>query len=174
MENLLLWVKSQMQNNVINPQILEVSGLIKEATDLLRLQAHSKKICIHFKIGNPVYIYADKDMISLVVRNLLSNAIKFTPPQGNIHIGIIQKDSTVEIFVKDTGIGMEPKVVKQLFENNYYTTKGTANETGTGIGLMLCIDFLNKNGGNINVSSEVGQGSTFAFTLPRKMRLYEV
>jgi len=169
MENLLLWVKNQMQINVINPQILEVSELIKEATDLLRLQAHSKQISIHFRIDNPVYIYADKDMISLVIRNLLSNAIKFTPLQGNIYIGINEKGFMVEIFVKDTGIGMEPKVVMQLFENNFYSTKGTANETGTGIGLMLCKDFLTKNGGNIHVSSEVGQGSTFAFTLPRKM-----
>jgi signal transduction histidine kinase len=169
MENLLLWVKNQMQINVINPQILDVSELIKEGTDLLRLQAHSKQICVHSRIDNPVYIYADKDMISLVIRNLLSNAIKFTPLQGNIHIGIIEKGFMVEIFVKDNGIGMEPKAVMQLFENNFYTTKGTANETGTGIGLMLCKDFLTKNGGNINVSSEVGQGSTFSFTLPRKM-----
>ena len=167
MENLLLWAKSQMQINVIHPQLLEVSELIKEASDLLRLQAHSKQIYVNFKTENPIYIYADKDMISLVVRNLLSNAIKFTPPKGSIQIGALEKGPLVEIFVKDTGMGMKPEVINQLFRNNYFTTKGTADESGTGIGLMLCKDFLNKNGGNIHVSSEVGKGSIFSFTLPR-------
>src|ERR1700730_1404121 len=169
MENLLLWVNSQMQINVTNPQILEVSELIKEAMELLRLQADTKKISVEFEVDNFVYIYVDRDMISLVIRNLLSNAIKFTPLNGRIEIGIIEKLSLVEIFVKDTGIGMEPNIVKQLFGNNYYSTTGTANETGTGLGLMLCNDFITKNGGNLQVSSEVGKGSTFSFILPRKM-----
>lgn len=169
MENLLIWVKSQMNINVMHPQILEVSELVKEATDLLRLQAHSKNITVQFRDEHPVYIFADRDMISLVIRNLLSNAIKFTPQQGNINIWLIENGNLVEIFVKDTGIGMEQKVLTRLFENNYYTTKGTANETGTGLGLMLCKDFLTKNGGTLTVCSKPGQGSTFSFTLPRKI-----
>jgi two-component system sensor histidine kinase/response regulator len=169
MENLLIWVKSQMQINVMNPQLLEVPELIREATDLLRLQAHSKEISVDFSFEHPVYIYADKEMISLVIRNLLSNAIKFTPSKGNIRIGIIEKASEVEIFVKDTGVGMEQKVVEHLFGNSYYSTKGTANETGTGLGLMLCKDFLSMNGGRIHVCSERGKGSTFSFSLTRKM-----
>jgi signal transduction histidine kinase len=169
MENLLLWVKSQMQIHALNPQILEVSSMVKEATDLLRLQAFSKQIIVESKIDNPIYIYADKDMVSLVLRNLLSNAIKFTGQGGNIKIGTIVKTSVVDIFVKDTGTGMDEQVVKQLFENNFYTTKGTANETGTGIGLMLCKDFLSKNGGTMQISSEPGIGSTFSFSLPRRM-----
>ncbi len=167
MENLLLWAKSQMQVNVVNPQLLEVSELIKESTDLLRLQAHSKHITVQYKPGQPIYIYADKDMISLVIRNLLSNAIKFTPPKGKIQVGTLEKGSQVEIFIKDTGTGMNADVVKQLFQNNYYTTKGTADETGTGIGLMLCKDFLTRNGGSIQVTSAPGKGSRFSFTLPR-------
>jgi len=102
-----------------------------------------------------------------VIRNLLSNAIKFTPPKGKIQVGTLEKGSLVEIFIKDTGTGMPADVVNQLFENNYYTTKGTADETGTGIGLMLCKDFLSRNGGNIQVSSAPGKGSRFSFTLPR-------
>jgi signal transduction histidine kinase len=169
MENLLLWVKSQMRINVLHPQILEVSELVKEATDLLRLQADAKQISVVFRNDNPVYIYADRDMISLVIRNLVSNAIKFTPLKGRVEIDIIEKLSLVELFVKDNGVGMEPQVVKQLFNNNYYSTTGTANETGTGLGLMLCNDFITRNGGSIQVCSEVGKGSTFSFILPRKM-----
>jgi two-component system, sensor histidine kinase and response regulator len=170
MENLLLWVKSQMQANVVNPQILEVTQLIQEATDLLRLQAHAKGIRIQFEKTEALYIYGDKDMISLVIRNLLSNAIKFTPQEGSIEIDVQEHLAGVEIMVKDSGVGMEPDVVRNLFKNNYYSTKGTANETGTGIGLMLCKDFISRNGGQIHVTSEPGKGSIFAISLPRKMR----
>jgi len=169
MENLLQWVKNQMQINVMHPQILEISEMVKEAADLLRLQADSKQITICFEKENPVYIYADRDMISLVIRNLLSNAIKFTPCSGKVQIEIVEKLSLVELSVKDTGVGMEPGVVKQLFENKYYSTQGTANETGTGLGLMLCNDFVTRNGGSLKVRSEVGKGSIFSFVLPRKM-----
>lgn len=169
MENLLQWVKSQMQVTVLNPQMIEITALVKEAADLLRLQADSKQIAIRFSNELPVYIYADRDMISLVIRNLLSNAIKFTPVHGWIEIGVIEKLSVVELYVKDSGVGMEPHVVRQLFENKYYSTQGTANETGTGLGLMLCNDFISRNGGTIQVQSEVGKGSVFSFVLPRKL-----
>ncbi|HYJ39131.1 MAG TPA: HAMP domain-containing sensor histidine kinase, partial [Chitinophagaceae bacterium] len=169
MENLLHWVKSQMQKTVVQPQIVELAELVREASDLLRLQADSKQIAIGFNHADAVYIYADRDMISLVIRNLLSNGIKFTPVNGKVEIGIIEKVSLVELYIKDTGVGMEPLVMKQLFENKYYSTQGTANETGTGLGLMLCNDFITKNGGNIQVQSEIGKGSVFSFVLPRKM-----
>jgi signal transduction histidine kinase len=169
MENLLQWVKNQMQVNVMHPQIIEVAALVNEAVDVLRLQADSKQISVQFKKNNPVYIYADRDMISLVIRNLLSNAIKFTPLNGSVEIGIHEKLSIVELSVKDNGVGIETHVVSQLFENKYYTTQGTANETGTGLGLMLCNDFITRNGGTIQVKSEVGKGSVFSFALPRKM-----
>ena len=169
MENLLQWVKSQMKVNVMHRQDLELSAMVQDAVDLLRLQADSKQIIIEFKNDDPVHIYADRDMISLVIRNLISNAIKFTPYNGKVEIGIIEKLSLVELYVKDTGVGMEPHVISQLFENKYYSTQGTANETGTGLGLMLCNDFITRNGGNIQVRSEVGKGSVFSFVLPRKM-----
>ena len=169
MENLLQWVKSQMKVNVMHRQDLELSAMVQDAVDLLRLQADSKQIIIEFKNDDPVHIYADRDMISLVIRNLISNAIKFTPYNGKVEIGIIEKLSLVELYVKDTGVGMEPHVISQLFENKYYSTQGTANETGTGLGLMLCNDFITRNGGNIHVRSEVGKGSVFSFVLPRKM-----
>lgn len=166
MENLLQWAKSQMQGNTINPQLLDVSQLIKQTSQLLRLQADSKKVKVKYDSEKPVYIFADKDMIDLVLRNLLSNAIKFTPPEGEVRLGATQTSSCVEIFVEDTGTGISPENIDKLFGNNFFTTKGTANETGTGLGLVLCREFLQKNGGDISVESKPGKGSCFTFTLP--------
>ncbi len=166
MENLLQWAKSQMQAHSLKPQTLDVSELISEVIQLLRLQADSKKVYLESRIDQPVYIYADKDMVNLVLRNLLSNAIKFTPENGYVFLGANRASSFVEIFVQDTGMGMTEETLQQINANNYFTTKGTANEAGTGLGLMLCKEFLAKNGGRMFVESETGKGSIFSFTLP--------
>jgi two-component system, sensor histidine kinase and response regulator len=167
MENLLQWAKSQMQANDIKPQTLDVSHMISETMKLYRLQAEAKKVYIESKIPNPVYIYADKDMVNLVLRNLVSNAIKFTPSNGQVCVEAHEThDSFVEVCVKDNGKGMTREVLQKINENNFYTTKGTANESGTGLGLMLCKEFLAKNGGRMHVESKPGKGSVFSFTLP--------
>jgi len=166
MENLLLWAKSQMQGDSINPQLLDVSELIKETSQLLRLQAESKQVYLKYNEDKPVYIFADKDMINLVLRNLLSNAIKFTPAEGEVELGAAQTQSCVEVFVKDSGTGISPENINKLFDNSFFSTKGTVNEAGTGLGLVLCKEFLSKNGGQIFVESEPGKGSLFKFTLP--------
>lgn len=167
MENLLQWAKSQMQGNHINMQVIDIAEMIVSVQKLMRLQAENKKVYLSAKATSPVYIYADKDMINLVLRNLLSNAIKFTPENGEVFITATVKNDTVEVAVKDTGLGISQENIKQLFSDAYFTTKGTANETGTGLGLMLCKEFLIKNGGDINVESEPGKGSCFSFTLPK-------
>ena len=97
----------------------------------------------------------------------VSNAIKFTPEKGEVSLGVNIKNEIVEVFVKDSGMGISKENINQLFGGNYFTTKGTANETGTGLGLMLCKEFLHKNGGEIYVQSEEGKGSVFSFTLPK-------
>lgn len=167
MENLLQWAKSQMQGDTINQQLIDVSDLMNDVKHMLRLQAENKKIYVNTKADKPIYIYADKDMMNLVLLNLLSNAIKFTPQNGEVFISALVKDENVEVQVHDTGKGISSDNLKKLFGNNYFTTKGTANESGTGLGLMLCKEFLNKNGGEIFVESEEGKGSTFSFTLPK-------
>ncbi len=166
MENLLQWAKSQMQADAVRPQMLNVSELINEVMQLLRLQAESKRVYLENKADAPVYIYADKDMVNLVLRNLLSNAIKFTPEEGKVFVGANAAESFVEVFVQDTGTGMNEDTMKQINANNYFSTKGTANEAGTGLGLMLCKEFLAKNGGRMFVESELGRGTVFSFTLP--------
>jgi two-component system, sensor histidine kinase and response regulator len=169
MENLLQWAKTQMEGSNINPQKVDVSKMIIETQNLLRLQAESKAIFLNAKAEPDTFIYADKDMITLVLRNLLSNAIKFTPKEGEIQVGAIVKENMVEVYVKDSGIGISKENIGKLFGGNYYTTNGTANESGTGLGLMLCKEFLTKNGGDIRVESEEGKGSKFIFNIPTSM-----
>ncbi|MFL5741402.1 MAG: sensor histidine kinase [Flavisolibacter sp.] len=167
MENLLQWSKTQMQAASIRPEELDLSKMITDVLQLLRLQAEAKQIYIESKNSTPVYVLADRDMVNLVLRNILSNAIKFTPQQGMIEIGVNQTGSFVEVYVQDSGTGITKEALQKINENNFYSTKGTASESGTGLGLMLCKEFLAKNGGQMHIESEIGKGSIFSFTLPR-------
>lgn len=167
MENLLQWAKSQMQSAEAHPQPVDLSALIKDVLHLLHLQMETKKVYVENKINAPVYVYADKDMVNLVLRNLVSNAIKFTGETGTVYIDANEVDAYVEVLVEDTGVGIDAEALEKINQSNYYTTKGTANESGTGLGLMLCKEFLARNGGKMYVESEPGKGSTFSFTLPR-------
>ncbi len=167
MENLLQWAKSQMKNSPVQPEVLDIQGMIEDVMQLLRLQASNKQIYLQTRIEQPLYCYADREMVNLVLRNLVSNAIKFTPEKGTVMIGAAEKMPYVEIFVQDTGVGINAEDVQRLFGDLYFTTKGTNSETGTGLGLKLCKEFLEKNGGRISVKSQPGKGSTFSFTLPR-------
>lgn len=166
MENLLQWAKSQMQSHTVKPQLINISDIIDEVMHLLHLQAEAKRITITKRSEGPVYAWADYDMINLVIRNLVSNAIKFTPQGGHICIGSNEQPSFAEIYVKDSGKGMSSRDVKKINAHEFFTTNGTAQEQGTGLGLMLCKEFLAKNDGCLRIESEPGRGSTFSFTLP--------
>ncbi len=166
MENLLQWAKFQMQSDVIRLEKLDIGAQVNEAVQLLHLQSEAKKISVETKIGFPVYACADRNIISLVLRNLLSNAIKFTPENGHIIIGAYESSSCVEVSVQDTGRGISKEEMKKINKRNFYTTHGTNDEGGTGLGLMLCKEFLAKNEGYMVIESEPGVGSTFSFTLP--------
>jgi two-component system sensor histidine kinase/response regulator len=133
----------------------------------LRLQAEAKQIYIDYKGKADILAVADKEMINLVLRNLLSNAIKFTPQQGVIEIGVNEHAAFIEVYVQDSGTGISKDALQKINENNFFTTKGTASESGTGLGLMLCKEFLAKNGGQMQIESEPGKGSIFSFTLPK-------
>jgi two-component system sensor histidine kinase/response regulator len=165
-ENLLQWAKCQMQENTVRPQKLDLVKLINETVHLLHLQAEAKRITLEQKMELPVFAFADRDMIWLVIRNLLSNAIKFTPENGHIIIGAYESSSCVEVYVQDSGQGIAREDLVKINKSIFYTTKGTQDENGTGLGLMLCKEFLAKNEGNMMIESEVGKGSTFSFTLP--------
>jgi len=165
MENLLQWAKSQMQANTMFPQRFDIAETYNEVIHALRLSAKAKGIETRSNFSKPIYVYADRDMINLVLRNLISNAIKFTPEKGKISVCAVEQANSIEISVQDTGIGISKENLDRLFKE-FYTSNGTSNESGTGLGLMLCKEFLVKNDGSIAVKSEEGKGSTFTFTLP--------
>lgn len=167
MENLLQWSKTQMNSDAVRPEELDISKMVSDVLQLLRLQAEAKQIYIESRDYQPIYVVADKDMVSLVLRNLLSNAIKFTPAQGSIEVGLNDAGAFVEIYVQDSGTGISREDLKKINANNFYSTKGTSSESGTGLGLMLCKEFLARNGGRMHIESEIGKGSVFSFTLPR-------
>jgi len=168
MDNMLAWAKSQMQGHQINKKEIDLAKIIDEVIHLLRLPAETKQIVINRETEGPVIVLADKEMIHLVLRNLISNAIKFTPQCGSITVGATESGLFAEVFVQDTGTGISPEALKKINSNSFYTTKGTSSESGTGLGLMLCREFLQKNGGRMHIESGLGSGSLFSFTLPKE------
>jgi two-component system sensor histidine kinase/response regulator len=166
MENLLHWVKSQMNAANISPSELNMEEITDEAIHVHQLQASTKKIFIIREMDESLSVFADRDMVTLVLRNLLSNAIKFTPEKGKIIIRVNNETPFCRVSVIDNGIGMDQEGLARIQDNSYYSTNGTAKESGTGLGLMLCRDFLSKNGGTLMIESEPGHGSVFSFTLP--------
>ncbi|MEQ1676230.1 MAG: HAMP domain-containing sensor histidine kinase [Chitinophagaceae bacterium] len=165
MDNLLHWAKVQMQKRSVYPQKVDINRSIYEVLQLLHLQAKAKQITIVDDTPPDVFSNVDKDMISLVLRNLISNAIKFTPEKGTITIGVYEHHSFIEVYVKDTGDGITTEALEKINNRNFYTTKGTASESGTGLGLMLCKEFLECNGSQLHIETEQGTGSTFSFSL---------
>ncbi len=118
------------------------------------------------------FVFADPNMLMTILRNLLSNAIKFTLSNKNIYVSVIGTEIDVLICVKDEGVGIKSENVEKLFKvNDFSTTFGTSGEKGTGLGLLLCQDFVNKHGGKIWVESEVEKGSAFKFTLPEQTEI---
>jgi len=167
MDNLLQWSKAQMQSNAVYPQRVDIGNSIQETLQLLNRQSETKRIKIESESKEGVFGFMDKDMLSLVLRNLISNAIKFTPEKGTIKIGVHENCTIVEVFVQDTGTGISPEALKKINSNDFYSTKGTANESGTGLGLKLCKEFMVRNGGQLYIESKPGKGSIFSFSLPK-------
>jgi two-component system sensor histidine kinase/response regulator len=166
MENLLVWARSQMRADSVKPQPIDLAAIIEEVSRLLRLQAEAKHIRVTVCGDNPVIAFADKDMVNLIVRNLLSNAIKYTPEKGRIKIAAQRNPLGVELSVQDSGTGIEPEALEKIKGNIFYSTKGTSGESGTGLGLMLCREFAVRNGGELLIESQPGNGSIFTVKLP--------
>lgn len=167
LENLLEWSRSQTGNIEFKPERFDLSAVLQQNKELLQAQAQNKKITLESDYADTLTVNAHKHSVNTVVRNLVSNAIKFTPEGGTITLGMKQSANQVIVSIKDNGVGMPPEVIQKLFRiDTKHTTKGTADEKGTGLGLILCKEFIEKNGGKIWVESEVGKGSVFSFTLP--------
>ncbi len=167
LENLLQWSRTQSNRISIQPENIHLDQLIEHNLSLLNQNAANKKITLeHKSYGNQI-AYADENMIYTVLRNLISNAIKFTHPEGRILVISKGHADTVEVSVTDNGVGMRQEDVDNLFRIDvYHSTMGTQREKGTGLGLILCHEFMQKNQGKLFVKSELGKGSTFTFELP--------
>jgi PAS domain S-box-containing protein len=167
LEDILMWTKSQSGKIPFNPQQLSFSDICKDTLEILNPNAKAKNITINYSAIKHINVFADIDILKTVLRNLVSNAIKFTNKEGTININATQTDSNVTISVSDNGVGIAPDDLTKLFNiSEFITTIGTAKETGTGLGLLLCKKLIEMHGGEIWVKSEVGKGSEFKFTLP--------
>ena len=167
LENLLAWARLQRGLVEYRPEVIALAPLVNEIVGLFAANAGQKAITLTQAIPAAVMVSADSAMLNTILRNLLSNALKFTPAGGRITLAARLAAPDVEIAVTDTGCGMTPEVLAQLFRiDSHHTTKGTAGETGTGLGLLLCHDLVRKHGGRLWGESAVGVGTTFRFTLP--------
>ena len=167
LDNLLNWAKSQTGQLNYNPEKTLLSNIILETIAINKLHAQTKNITLNYFSSDEMKVYADENMLRTVFRNLISNAIKFTNIDGNINVLTILKHDHVEITVSDDGIGMNEEKRNALFKIiSNTTTLGTANENGSGLGLVLCKEFVKKNGGEIWAESEEEKGSNFKFTVP--------
>ena len=167
LENLLTWARIQQGTIEFRPQTLNIGHLCRYTIEVLKPTAHQKQITLTSDLPGEALVLADMNMVETIVRNLVSNAIKFTPAGGNITISMKHAQHAVTIAITDTGIGIESDVLPKLFDiDRKYHRAGTAHEKGTGLGLILCKEFVERHGGTIQVKSELNHGSTFSFTLP--------
>ena len=172
-ENLLLWSKNQTKGNNFTPEWLSLNKQITESLILAESAIQNKELEVSFKQKQIINIFTDRNMIDLVLRNLISNAIKFTHKKGKISVTISENDQEILTSITDTGIGISENKLATLFEiNKPKNTLGTENEQGTGLGLILCKDFIENLGGKIWVESTLGIGSTFTFSLPQSKTGY--
>jgi signal transduction histidine kinase len=168
LENLLIWAKSQTHGIEFNPEIIDLSISVIDVINLLKQQAETKHIKLFTEIKYGTIVIADTNMLQTILRNLISNGIKFTNEKGKIVISANSGNKFIEISVKDNGIGMTEETKNRLFNlGNSVSKNGTAGEKGTGLGLLLCKEFIDKHNCRISVESEIGNGTTFKFTLPK-------
>jgi signal transduction histidine kinase len=167
LENLLLWANSQSEEIKFEQKSLLLESLIKQSINVVEQSANQKNIALNYFIEKKINVFVDEEMIGTILRNLLSNAIKFTHVNGNVNIKVDCNDKFAQISISDSGIGMNKEVINNLFRLDKKTsTLGTENEKGSGLGLILCKEFVEKHGGKIWAKSEPDMGSTFSFTIP--------
>jgi two-component system, sensor histidine kinase and response regulator len=165
--NLLHWARSQDGSLKIEPEKILLTKAVLTAIRPLEALAKEKSIVIENKVAEGSEVNADLFMLTTILRNLVSNAIKFTIPGGKISIGSKRTGGFETIHVKDTGTGMDAEVIKKLFRlEEGFSTAGTSGEAGSGLGLILCKEFIEKNGGTLTIQSQPNKGSNFIFTIP--------
>jgi two-component system, sensor histidine kinase and response regulator len=168
MENLLDWSRSQTGNIQFVQEAVGLHGVVRENFALLALCAQQKQVALRNEVPEDVAVWADARSVSTIMRNLVSNALKYSATGGVVTVRATPGPAQVEWSVADGGVGMPAQTLAELFRPDVYaTTRGTANEAGTGLGLKLCKQFAERNNGVIRVASEEGKGTTVTVTLPR-------
>lgn len=169
LEKMLEWAMSQSDHIPFNPQTLELSTVISDSTSYAAYQANQKQIKIKTETQTDLSIFADENMLTSLLRNLISNAIKFTPDNGEIRIKAENLTEKIKISIKDNGVGMSAENIEKLFRTDAKVqTVGTKEEKGTGLGLLICKEFVDKHQGEIWVESELGNGSEFIMIFPKR------
>lgn len=167
-ENLLLWASSQQNSISINKKNLNIKKLVNETLNALTSTAEKKKITININISEKLLVFADEFTMKIIITNLVSNAIKFTHENGIITIDAMQTGDLTEIHISDNGVGIPPETIPKLFMvDQNISSLGTNNEKGTGLGLVLCKEFIEKNGGSIAVKSTLEMGTKFMLKIPQ-------
>ena len=167
LENLLIWSHNQRQKPTLKAEEINVHTICNQTIQLFSSMASQKHIQLQNAISSESTCFADKEMISTVIRNLVGNAIKFTNNNGSIAIKAVQEDEVLVVSVSDTGVGMNSETLENLFHPGpSLSTEGTEGETGNGLGLLVCKEFVEKNNGKLWVESEPGKGTIFYFSLP--------
>ncbi|HLO57335.1 MAG TPA: ATP-binding protein [Bacteroidales bacterium] len=171
LSNLLEWSRLQRRTFEVKPEMVDITGLIKDVVEMNTREAARKDINLGMKSDGNIFVIADRSMITTVLQNLVMNAIHFTPPSGKIEISCRMKNQFTEVSIMDTGIGMTRDKLDTLFDFDYSQAKlGLSDHGGSGLGLIICHEMLVKNGGTIRAISDPGKGSTFIFTLPVAVR----
>lgn len=166
LDNLLVWAKKQMYEESIEKIGFPLNQVIEENFNLQKNIISKRGITIFNLLTDDILVFADKEMINMVVRNLINNALKFTPDGGEVSVFYKIENKFIEVGIRDNGIGISENQIERIFDNSFYTTNGLHDEKGNGLGLMLCKEFIEKSQGNLWIKSKVGVGSTFFFTLP--------
>lgn len=164
--NLLSWSSEQMHG--MEPKLIPIhlNLIVQKVLENQQLMADSKEVKINRMINDDLIVFADYNMVELIMRNIINNAIKFTPPMGTVTISATAENGVCMIKIKDTGIGMSAEQMNNLFTMDIHSTYGTNNEKGIGLGLVLCKDFTEMQGGKIQVESAEGKGSVFSISIP--------
>ena len=167
LNNLLMWSKSQLQGVSIEMKTFDLNTIISQNIEVFKQVAEAKGIRLIAQFDGECEVFADVNQINCVIRNLINNAVKFTDVDGTINVAVTQNPNEIKVIVEDSGIGMSEEVMAGIFtSSSKMRMKGTGNEEGTGLGLFLCKEFVEKNGGTIAVESELKKGSKFYFTIP--------
>jgi signal transduction histidine kinase len=166
LNNLLTWSKAQMEGVPLTHKLFALQGIVDENFQLFRAMAESRGVRLFAEIPSGAQVYGDKDIIRTVLRNLVNNAIKFTPRGGQVTIGSQRTGNSLEVFVKDTGTGISPEGIDRILRKQQFYKLDATGQMGAGLGLLLCQELIEKDGGHMTIESRLGEGSRFSMIIP--------